>query len=123
MAVEVVVKRDGIPAWIIAEAGCSAQGVKESVSLVLPLGGVGCWGVVDLPLLWHTFAKWMPTLVADFAISRAVISAYPGWGAPALAVLVAVGAQLIVVSSLVLFDLVLFDTAVLATCGIYTLAL
>ena len=64
----------------------------------------------------------MPTLVADFAISRAVISAYPGRGAPALAVLVAVGAQL-VVSSLALFDLVLFDTAVLATCGIYTLAL
>ena len=64
-----------------------------------------------------------PTLFADCAISRAVISSYPGRGAPAMAALVAVIARVIVVSCFTLFDVILFGTTVLAACGIYTLAL
>jgi len=64
-----------------------------------------------------------PTLVAGCAISGAVISSYPGRGALAMATLVAVGAQIIVVSNFALLDVILFGTMVLATCGIYTLAL
>ena len=36
----------------------SESKTAPSVSLVLPLGGVGFWGLVGLPLLRHTLAKW-----------------------------------------------------------------
>jgi len=62
----------------------------------------------------------LPTLVTACAISGAVISSYPGQGALAMATLVAVGAQIIVVSNFALLDAILFGTRVLATCSIYT---
>ena len=64
----------------------------------------------------------LPPLVTDCAVNRVAISSYLGPRAPAMSVLVAVAAQLIVVFSLALIDLVLFGSTVMAVCGIYTLA-
>ena len=55
-----------------------------------------------------------PTLFADCTISRAVISSYPGRGAPAMAALVAVIARVVVVSCFTPFDVILFGTTVFA---------
>ena len=62
-----------------------------------------------------------PALVADGAISRAVMSSYSGRGTLAMAWLVAVGAWLIIVSIVAVFDVIPFSVPVLATCSIYAL--
>ena len=50
-----------------------------------------------------------PALVADGAISRAVMASYSGRGTLVVAPLVAIGARLIGVSILAVFDLILFS--------------
>jgi len=125
VAVEVVVKFDDISARIMAEACCSAERVEDGTFCSIATGWGRLLGSGGLALATTHASEmvWSPTLFAGCAISGAVISSYPGWGALAVAMLVAVGAQIIVVSNFALLDVILFGTTVLATCGIYTLAL
>ena len=96
----------------------SESNMALSVTLVLPLSGLEF--TLAVTRAWEVVMS--PTLVADYAISSRVCS-YPGQGALDMTTLVAIGTQLIVVSSLAVFDLILFGSTVLATCCIYTLAL
>ena len=62
-------------------------------------------------------------LVEDGAISRVVVASYSGRGTLAMAPLVVIGARLIGVFILAVFDLILFSAAVLVIGSIYALAL
>ena len=109
------------------EPGCGVERVKEGVfcfpSIATWWVGLLGSGGFALPAAYACEVVLPPALVADGAISRAVMSSYSGQGTLAIAPLVAIGAWLIVVSILAVFDLILFSVSVLAMRSIYTLAL
>ena len=63
------------------------------------------------------------TLVADGAISWAVMTADSGRRALAMPSLVAIRAQFVRVPILTLLDLIIFGTTILTLCGVCTVAL
>ena len=108
-------------------AGCGAERVKDGPFCFpgIATGWGELLGSVGLALAAAYICEVVlpPALVADCAISRAVMLLYSGRGTLAMAPLVAIGAQLIIVAILVLFGLIMFSASVLATCSICTLAL